>query len=92
MNLTTELENRLPASLGDMDESYKDDIVCRDAVLATDVPGRLEARLPCESLLRSQSEERFQEDSDGLTSRDLQTARATFAANVSRVIVFCACD
>jgi hypothetical protein len=87
-----ELENRLPASLGDMDESYKDDMICCDTILTTDPPGRLFARLIFECLLRFQSEEKCQENSDGLTSRDLHTARATFAANVSTVIVFWACD
>jgi hypothetical protein len=36
-----------------MDESYENDIICRDATLANP-PGRILAVLPCEDLLRSQ--------------------------------------
>jgi hypothetical protein len=58
-----ELDNRLPASPGDMEESYEDDILCRDAIRATNLPGRtLALVLPCEVLLRDQSEERCQEE------------------------------
>jgi hypothetical protein len=78
------LENRPPASLYDMDESYRDVIICRDATLATDLPGRMLAGILWGDLVWSQSEERFQEDSDGLTSRTLHTARAMRVANALR--------
>ena len=39
------LENRLPASPGDLDESYEDDILRRDAIGATNLPGRTLALL-----------------------------------------------
>ena len=74
-----------------MDESYKDDIVCHDATLATDPPGLMLTGLPCEKLVQSQYKERCQEDSDGLTSRCVRTARATRAANLSRVSILRAC-
>ena len=47
--VTIELENRLPASLSDMDESYKDEIVRRDATESpvVDLPGRKLAGPPC---------------------------------------------
>ena len=35
----------MPISLSDIDESYKDDIICRDATLATDPPGQILAGL-----------------------------------------------
>ena len=86
-----ELKNRLPASLCDMDESYKDDIIRYDATLATGTPGLMLAGLPCEKLVRSQYKEKYQEHSDGLTSRCVHTTRATRAANISRVSISRAC-
>ena len=41
-----ELENRLPASLRDIDEPYEDDIICCDATLATDPPLAIRRMLP----------------------------------------------
>ena len=74
-----------------MDEPYKDDIIRYDATLATDTPGLMPATLPCEKLVQSHYKERYQEDSDGLTSRCVHTARATRAANLSRVSILRAC-
>jgi hypothetical protein len=50
-DVTIELENRLPASLGDVDESYEDDIIFRDATMAN-APVRTLAGLHCKTLLR----------------------------------------
>ena len=84
------MEYRLPAALGDLDDSHKDDIVCRDPTLADKPIGR-RAPLPCTILLRSQPHEQVPGDSDGeLTCRNLQTARAMRAANDSMEIVLCA--
>jgi hypothetical protein len=89
-DVTIELENRLPASLADLDESYKDDIISRDTTRANP-PVRTPALLPRGGLLRSQSEERCQENIDELTLRNRYTRRATRFANIPREIVFCAC-
>ena len=70
-DVTVELKDWLPAALSDLDEAYKDDIVCRDATPATDPPGRTLARLPWESLLRSQSADRVQGRT--LTASPLET-------------------
>jgi hypothetical protein len=37
-DITIELENGLPASLGDVDKSYQDDIILLDAAGAADLP------------------------------------------------------
>jgi hypothetical protein len=80
----------LPATLSDVDEPHKDDIICRDPTPA-DEPGGRRALLPCTFLLRSQSHEELRRDSDGeLTCRNLCTARATRAASASVEIVLCA--
>lgn len=50
-DVAIELEDGLPASLGDMDEAYKDDIIYRDATWA-DLPGRTPALPPGEKLLK----------------------------------------
>jgi hypothetical protein len=54
----------LPATLSDVDEPHKDDIICRDPTPA-DEPGGRRALLPCTFLLRSQSHEELPRDSDG---------------------------
>jgi hypothetical protein len=68
-----------------MDESDKVDILCPDAT-TTNLPDRIPALLPC-GLFRSQSEGRFQEDGDGLTSVNSHTAAATSSASLSREIL-----
>ena len=79
----------MPAALGDVDESHKNDIICRDPTPA-DQPGGRHALLPCTILLRSQSHEELPRDSDGeLTRRNLSTARATRAASAPMGIVLC---
>ena len=45
-NITIELENRLPASLGNVYQSDENDIIARDASPATDSPVRIFASLP----------------------------------------------
>ena len=48
-----ELENWLPAALGDVNESHKDDVTIRDTPAADPPAGR--CAMPCTILLRSQS-------------------------------------
>jgi hypothetical protein len=50
-DVTIEFENGLPTSLGDMYQSYQDDIIARDSPAATDTPVRILAALPCGILL-----------------------------------------
>jgi hypothetical protein len=78
----------LPAALGDVDESYKDDIICRDPTPANQ-PGWRRALLAFFTfLLRPQSHEEEPRDSDGeLTRRNLHNARATRATSGSMEIV-----
>ena len=88
-----ELKNWLPTSLCDLDEAYKDNIVCCDTTPAPDPPGWTLARQHWENLLRSQSRDIYKEESDSLTStRNSDTARAMRVATASSGIVLCACD
>jgi hypothetical protein len=50
-DVTIQLEDRLPTSLGDMDESYKNDIIACDTSAATDTPVRILALLARSLLL-----------------------------------------
>lgn len=53
--MTIELKNRLPNSFADIDESYKVDVIRRDATLATDPPVRTLALPPYDLVFLSQS-------------------------------------
>ena len=53
-DVAVQFENWLPAALRDVDESYEEDIIARDAATATDAPVRILERLPCGILLRCQ--------------------------------------
>ena len=45
-NVTVQFENGLPAALRDVNESYEDDIIARDAAVGADAPVRVLAVLP----------------------------------------------